>query len=215
MSAPFRLSSNLSFLCSDELYHYLRNTAFSNRMKLSALCRTGLAEFSKRPKSFATRDIGARILKNYPPLDRFVTVNISMPLTHKSKGQENKTLRDWLFDYAAAHNLTLATVLRRAAYEYALKLNRTTDPLHDEDPQLLVDAWVHIDGRGSYRVQMAEEAKRAATDRTIKAVTKEDFKEIQVPWMRNPERFSAMRELPELNPNTVPSTTPNFSNTKD
>lgn len=184
-NTSFHLSKVFGFLCSAPLRDYLQATADRHNIKLSTMCRIALAEFHKHPRSFTGKDIGKRIIKNTPPSPRIATINTTLPTE----------LRQAVTGYAKLHNTTISTILRRAAYEYALKLNRATDPDHKEEPQLLVDAWLHFDGRGSYKKQQAEEAKRAKTDRTIKPATKEDFKDMHVPWMKNPQRFSALRDI--------------------
>ena len=186
--APFLMSRVFGFLCSVPLRDYLDATAKAHNLNLSKFCRTALIEFQRHPKSFKSKDIGQRVLKNTQPSPRLATINVTIP----------PELRAWITDYADKQCTTISTIIRRATYEYARKLNNETKETKEtkENPQLVIDAWLHFDGRGSDKIRQMEE-RRARTDpRRIGSVpvTKEDLKKIDVPWMRNPKRFAAERE---------------------
>lgn len=210
-STRFLLSNNFAFLCSAPLRDYLLSTAKAQNLTLSALCRTALVEFQKHPKSIVTKRIGARILKNTKPSPRVATITVTIPKTLRSTIQlpapklphplalqpkpEYKPLRQWLADYAKDQGTTASTILRRAAYEYALRVNHKNylannpdAPDQDEpreDPQLLVDAWPHYDDRGIAAKLQAQERTKPK-----KAVP---LRSLDIPLIQNPERVK--REL--------------------
>ena len=204
-STRFLLSTNFAFLCSAPLREYLQAAANASNLTLSALCRTALVEFQKRPKTMVTKRIGARILKNVKPSPRVATVTVTISKNLRSTIQlpvpklphplalqpkpEYKPLRQWLTDYAKEQGTTASTILRRAAYEYALRINMeaSKDNTFREDPQLLVDAWPHYDDRGLAAKMQAEER---ANPKPQKAVP---LRSLDIPLIQNPERVK--REL--------------------
>ena len=209
----FHLCDNLTFTCSPQLREFLQDAAkaqeaaqaaeaIANKLRpmkfgMSKMCRIALQEFLHSNKPQQTRHIGPRLL-GHTPLPQTSTISLSLPSDRapiNSKTPHNPDagvaydLRHKLFEYAKDNNITISTVLRRAAYTYALKIKRTTDADYEEDPLLVLDAWLNVDKRGRMKKAPTQPYIDPNAPTTPRPITAEDIAKITAPLMHQVQVF--------------------------
>lgn len=206
-TAAFRTSNNFTFNCSYQLREFLLSTVEAYlahritqqpepgqdtkprarhqtptkhpRLTLATLCRTGLQYFLQATKPIQNRHIGPRLL-SHPRLPHNSCVSLS------ASPSKYPTLRADMEAFAERNDITVSTVLRRAAYTYAVKLQEEMNPDFEENPQLILDAWLNVDNRGKARpapVPMPAENYKQTPDLSIPRP------KLNIPVLHNPQQI--------------------------